>query len=98
MELQEVCVVITLGVFNICWGVMASLPVRTLLVRKIGSKTVAGTSLPHGGIRERSHRVPDQSRWMEFKRMTSSVCYPVLGTMYPGLFFTSFLVPILVNR
>ena len=30
MEVQEVFVVITLGVFNICWGVMASLPVRKL--------------------------------------------------------------------
>ena len=27
-----------------------------------------------------------------------NVSQPVLGTMYPGLFFTSFLVPILVSR
>ena len=35
MEVQEVFVVITLGVFNICWGVMASLPVRMLIVKKL---------------------------------------------------------------
>ena len=29
MEVQEVLMVATLAVFNICWGVMASLPVRT---------------------------------------------------------------------
>ena len=34
MEVQEVFVVITLSVFNICWGVMASLPVRTLCFKE----------------------------------------------------------------
>ena len=34
MELQEVFVVITLSVFNVCWGVIASLPVKTLLLKK----------------------------------------------------------------
>ena len=34
MEVQEVFVVITLSVFNICWGVMASLPVRKLCFKE----------------------------------------------------------------
>ena len=61
MEVREVFVVITLAVFNICWGVMASLPVRTLAVRK--TNNVAGTSLPRGGIRKRCYGLPNQSRW-----------------------------------
>merc|ERR1712130_141220 len=68
MEVQEVFVVLTLSVFNICWGVMASLPAPLFPI-------------------EASE-----------KGATGSQISPVLGTMYPGLFFTSFLVPILVNR
>ena len=31
MEVQEILMVATLAVFNVCWGVMASLPVRTII-------------------------------------------------------------------
>ena len=55
MEVREVFVVITLAVFNICWGAMASLPVRTLAV--IETNNVAGTSLPRGGIRKRCYSI-----------------------------------------
>ena len=65
MEMQEVFVVSTLAVFNICWSMMDSLPVRTLIniAKKPATKTIAGTSVPHGGIREGRHRLPNQSRW-----------------------------------
>ena len=32
MEVQEILMVATLAVFNVCWGVMASLPVRTIIL------------------------------------------------------------------
>ena len=70
MEVHEVFVVITLAVFNVCWGVMASLPVRRTLFfveKPVGTKSVAGTSVPHGGIREGRYRLPNQSRWHQKK-------------------------------
>ena len=33
MEVQEILMVATLAVFNVCWGVMASLPVRTIILK-----------------------------------------------------------------
>ena len=35
MEVQEVFVVLTLAVFNVCWGVMASLPVTNFYHRQV---------------------------------------------------------------
>ena len=32
MEVQEILMVATLAVFNVCWGVMASLPVRPIIL------------------------------------------------------------------
>ena len=99
MEMQEVFVVSTLAVFNICWSMMDSLPVRTLILRKslppkllqaplfpmeASGKGATGSQISPGGTKK--------------KNDPPSFWFPVLGTLYPGLFFTSFLVPILVNR
>ena len=48
MELQEGLVVATLGLFNICWGVMASLPV-TLITTIITLSTPTYTSTKKSG-------------------------------------------------
>ena len=37
MEVQEILMVATLAVFNVCWGVMASLPVRTIILNFLSS-------------------------------------------------------------
>ena len=99
MEMQEVFVVSTLAVFNICWSMMDSLPVRTLILRKslppkllqaplfpmeASGKGATGSQISPGGA-ENNYLV--------------AITHPaVLGTMYLGLFFTSVFVPILVNR
>ena len=92
MEVQEILMVATLAVFNVCWGVMASLPVRTIILNCLSPMDcclsfiikVSGTLVPNWGLWKRCYRLPNQPRYYEWrmtKRISTSSGHHVPGTL-----------------
>ena len=73
MEVQEILMVATLAVFNVCWGVMASLPVRPIIHNFLSpmewiaacslSSKCSGTLVPNRGLWKRCYGLPNQPRY-----------------------------------